>query len=102
LDPDAGVRQAIEQLFAVFARTGSARAVVRHFRDQQLSFPARHHPGGPHGGELYFTELRHDTVLHILHNPRYAGAFCYGRRREVTDVQGKHHTDPGGHSVVMR
>ena len=27
-----------------------------------------------------------------LHNPRYAGAFCYGRSRTWKDVEGKKHT----------
>ena len=29
LDPDTGVQQAIRQVFALFARTGSARATVQ-------------------------------------------------------------------------
>src|SRR5437879_4061402 len=41
LDPDAGVQHAIRHVFAVFARTGSARAVVQAFNDEQLLFPAR-------------------------------------------------------------
>ncbi len=28
----------------------------------------------------------------MLHNPRYAGAFCSGRQRHYTDAQGKHHS----------
>jgi Recombinase len=33
--------------------------------------------------------LRHSTVLHVLHNPRYAGAFTYGRHREQLLPGGK-------------
>src|SRR5215216_181034 len=33
LDPDAGVQHAVGHLFATFARTGSARAVVQAFND---------------------------------------------------------------------
>jgi DNA invertase Pin-like site-specific DNA recombinase len=40
LDPDAGVRGALSLLFGTFAATGSAFAVVKTFRDQQLLFPA--------------------------------------------------------------
>src|SRR6185503_6405845 len=32
LDPDTGVQQAIRHVFSLFARTGSARAVVQQFR----------------------------------------------------------------------
>jgi DNA invertase Pin-like site-specific DNA recombinase len=88
LDPDAGVRQAISHLFGTFETTGSASAVVKAFAAQRLTFPARHSPGGPHAGELYWKPLRHDQVLFVLHNPRYAGAYFYGRRRQVTNIDG--------------
>ncbi|RMF64276.1 MAG: recombinase family protein [Bacteroidetes bacterium] len=80
LDPDGQVRKSITHLFDVFERTGSARAVVKHFRDQGLRFPRRPR-GGPHKGELLWEELRHWRVLRVLHNPRYAGIFCFGRTR---------------------
>jgi DNA invertase Pin-like site-specific DNA recombinase len=91
LDPDAGVRRALHHLFGTFAATGSARAVVKAFRDESLSFPM-HHQSGPHAGELYWTTLTHDRVLKVLHNPRYAGAYCYGRSRHTQDADGRYHT----------
>ena len=91
LDPDGGVRRAISLLFGTFTATGSAFAVVKAFRQAQLTFPARHR-GGPRAGELYFRTLTHDQVLKILHNPCYAGAYCYGRARHTTDLDGHHHT----------
>lgn len=78
LDPDRQVRTSIIHLFETFARTGSASATVKHFREQALRFPRRPR-GGPHKGELLWEELRHWRVLGVLHNPRYAGAFCFGR-----------------------
>jgi DNA invertase Pin-like site-specific DNA recombinase len=87
LDPDASVRQAISHLFATFEATGSALGVVKAFRDEGLKFPGRH-VGGPHDGELYWVPLRHDHVLSVLHNPRYAGVYFYGRRRYVKNLQG--------------
>jgi DNA invertase Pin-like site-specific DNA recombinase/DNA-binding transcriptional MerR regulator len=87
LDPDAGVRHAVGHLFATFDRTGSALGVVKTFAAEGLKFPARHLTG-PHGGQLYWTPLRHEHVLATLHNPRYAGAYCYGRRH--------HHAGPDG------
>jgi len=80
LDPDGQVRKSIAHLFEVFERTGSARAVVKHFREQGLRFPRRPR-AGPHQGELLWEELRHWRVLRVLHNPRYAGIFCFGRTR---------------------
>jgi len=88
LDPDTSVHNAIAHLFTVFARTGSARAVVQQFNRDGLRFPVRVRTG-VHKGELAWTPLRHWRVLSILHNPRYAGAFAYGRRREHRAPSGK-------------
>jgi DNA invertase Pin-like site-specific DNA recombinase len=87
LDPDAGVREAVAHLFATFDQTGSASAVVKAFAAERLTFPGRH-MSGPRAGELYWKPLRHDHVLFVLHNPRYAGAYFYGRRRQSTDIEG--------------
>jgi DNA invertase Pin-like site-specific DNA recombinase len=91
LDPDTAVQRALRHLFDTFAATGSARAVVKAFHAEDLSFPM-HHQTGPHAGELYWTTLTHDRVLKVLHNPRYAGTYCYGRSRHYQDADGKHHT----------
>ncbi|MCA1700438.1 MAG: recombinase family protein [Actinobacteria bacterium] len=91
LDPDAGVRRAVAHLFSAFEQAGSAQAVVKAFTAQGLTFPGRH-LGGPRGGELYWRPLRHDHVLFVLHNPRYAGAYFYGRRRQATDLEGRTRT----------
>jgi DNA invertase Pin-like site-specific DNA recombinase len=88
LDPDAGVQHAISHLFATFARTGSARAIVQAFTAEGLLFPLRVRTGA-HKGELAWAPLRHWRVLRTLHNPRYAGAFVYGRRRERKTPQGR-------------
>ena len=88
LDPDLGVQQAVRLLFDTFTATGSARAVVQSFAAQQLPFPARIRTGA-HKGELAWTPLKHWRVLATLHNPRYAGAFVYGRRRERTGPDGR-------------
>ncbi len=80
LDPDAAVQQAVAHLFGCFERTGSARGVVKAFAAEGLSFPQRIRTG-PRKGELAWAPLRHWRVLQALHNPRYAGAFCFGRRQ---------------------
>ena len=87
LDPDAAVHHAVGHLFTTFARTGSAQSVVKTFTTEGLTFPARH-LSGSHAGQLYWKPLRHDHVLATLHNPRYAGAYCYGRRRHQRDPDG--------------
>ncbi len=91
LDPDAQVQGAIGHLFMTFARTGSARATVTAFAKEDLTFPRRLHRG-PHRGELAWGRLEHSQVLNVLHNPRYAGAFCYGRNRYRRGVDGAVHS----------
>lgn len=88
LDPDAEVREAVAHLFKTFEQTGSAHAVVKQFAAERLRFPGRHAAGGPRAGETYWKPLRHDLVLFTLHNPRYAGAYFYGRRKQLTDIDG--------------
>ena len=81
LDPDAAIAGALRRLFAVFEATGSATAVVKAFRADGLTFPWRHLKG-PRKGEVDWHPLQHHAVLRVLHNPRYAGVFAYGKRRQ--------------------
>ena len=87
LDPDKQVQDSIRFFFDAFRRTGSACAVVKAFRQKKLLFPRRL-KRGPNKGELVWAELPHSRTLHILHNPRYAGAFVYGRNRTRTKADG--------------
>lgn len=92
-DPDKRIQEAIRTLFRTFRRTGSASATVKTFRERKLQFPRRVYRG-PHKGEVIWAELDHSRVLWVLHHPRYAGAFCFGRTK-----QRKH---PDGHHVFER
>lgn len=83
LDPDQQVQQAIRLLFQTFIRTGVARQVVRHFREEKLQFPRRM-LYGPHKGELIWRQLLLKQTVSVLHNPRYAGAYAFGRHRYKT------------------
>src|SRR6266849_3693086 len=89
LDPDQQVQQSIRFLFESFRRLGSAGAVVKAFREGKLLFP--HRPrGGPQDGELVWVKLSITQVLFVLHNPRYAGAFVFGRTRTRKTLEGSH------------
>ena len=80
LDPDQQVQQALRVFFETYERTGSALATVKLFHQQGLLFPRRLRRG-IHKGELLWGPLGHNRALHTLHNPRYAGAFVYGRHK---------------------
>ncbi len=80
LDPDRQVRDSVALLFEVFRDHGSASAVVRRLRAQEVMFPRRIRRGIGKG-DLLWGALDVSRALQILHNPRYAGAFAYGRSR---------------------
>ena len=92
LDPDAQVQNAIRLVFETFERTGSAIRTVRFFREQGLLFPRRLRTGS-NKGELLWALPQHARILQVLHNPRYAGAFVYGRTRI-------RHLPDGGTTVI--
>ena len=74
------MRKTITVLFDTFTRTGSAMATVKAFRKEGMLFPRRSNPRG-RVSEVIWGELTHTRILQILHNPRYAGAFMFGRTR---------------------
>jgi DNA invertase Pin-like site-specific DNA recombinase len=86
LDPDREVQKSLRMFFKTFRRTGSAMATVKAFREQGLTFPHRIR-GGANKGEIVWKPLLHSRALWLLHNPRYAGVFFYGR------TQQRHHPD---------
>jgi DNA invertase Pin-like site-specific DNA recombinase len=92
LDPDQQVQQALRLFFQTFRRTGSAWTTVKMFRQQGLKFPRRVR-AGPHKGELFWGPLMHCRALQILKNPRYAGAFFFGRTHTRKTLNGHQSVD---------
>jgi len=88
LDPDPQIQGALRLLFTSFQREGSAMVVLKCFRDQKLLFPRRLRHGASKG-EVLWGDLNHSRVIQILHNPRYAGAFVYGRTKTVQTLEGR-------------
>jgi len=88
LDPDQQVQAAIRLLFETFLRTGTATATAKYFRDQKLLFPRA--PYGPNArARVAWGPLCVRRVLCVLRNPRYAGAYFYGRYRCRKMPEGK-------------
>jgi DNA invertase Pin-like site-specific DNA recombinase len=86
LDPDRQIRDTLQLLFETFRQSGSASSVVRRFQREGWLFPRRIRRGIGKGDVLWGT-LNHSRVVQILHNPRYAGAFVYGRTRGGRNAQ---------------
>jgi DNA invertase Pin-like site-specific DNA recombinase len=91
LDPDSEVQAAMRLVFETFERTGSAMQTAKLFREQGLRFPRRIRKG-VNKGDLHWVEAGHSRILQVLHNPRYGGAFVYGRVRCRLLPDGKHST----------
>ena len=80
LDPDRQVQQALRTFFQVYQREGSALAVVKYFYKNDLNFPRRLR-GGVNKGQLAWGPPCHSRAVQVLRNPRYAGAFVFGRTK---------------------
>jgi hypothetical protein len=81
-DPDQQVQNAIGKFFRTFEEIGSASGTVKLFRREGWKFPRKLRKG-PGKGEMVWGELEHSRALQLLHNPRYAGAFVFGRTRQL-------------------
>ena len=84
--PDDAVVAAIRSVFERFAELGSARRVWLWFHTAGLNFPLRFNQTD----EIRWTLPTYTAIHHILTNPVYAGAYCYGktRRERYVDEQG--------------
>jgi len=82
LSLDEQVRAAIEHVFALWNRLGSARQVVAELIDGGQKLPRRR------VGErrIRWVRATYGAVHDFLTNPAYAGAFVYGRTREEKRV----------------
>ena len=87
IDPDRQVQQSFRLFFDIFQRTGAAFATVKAFAKDDVKFPCRSH-FGPDKGDLKWQRLTSGRALSISKNPRYAGAYYYGRQRSRKNVDG--------------
>lgn len=83
LHPDEEIQARLGLVFSKFREFQSARAVMRYLKGKRLPLPVRPLRGpAPH--EVVWRDASSARVLGILHNPAYAGAYVYGRRRLET------------------
>jgi DNA invertase Pin-like site-specific DNA recombinase len=91
LDPDSQIRETVAYFFATFTRVGSACQTVKVFRDEGLLFPSRLR----NSATTVFRPLTASTAIRTLNNPRYAGAYTYGRRHYRRAADGKKSCESG-------
>jgi len=82
------VQEVIKRFFSAFRRLKSAMAVVKEFHSDGVTFP-HYCRRGPKSSNIVWGRMTHSQALRVLHNPRYAGAFAYGRTRTKKGLDGK-------------
>ncbi len=82
LDPHSDVQSTLRVIFDQFDRLGSANAVLRYFRDQDLLIP-RLILQGEDIGQIVWRRASYAAIDLVLTNPAYAGAFAFGRRKQT-------------------
>ncbi|MFW8642189.1 recombinase family protein [Rhizobium beringeri] len=68
----------------MFSRLESGLPDRQGLRNEGLLFPSR-----LHNGDTLFRPLTASTAMRVLNNPRYAGAYTYGRRQFRRTIDGK-------------
>jgi len=84
IDPDRRVQQAIELVFNKNAELGSARQVLLWFRDERVSLPSV--TFNKFGEEIVWKLPVYHSILAVLSNPIYAGAYAFGKTEARTKV----------------
>ncbi len=83
-DPDRRVQQALELVFAKMTELGSARQVLLWLRQEKVKLPALPRDRGE--PRMVWKLPIYNTVLKILRNPAYAGAYAFGKTEARTKV----------------
>jgi len=73
-DPDRRVQAAIGLVIDKVAELGSVRQTLLWFLEHKLDLPTK-----PNGGEVVWRRPRYSTILQIIANPAYGGAYAYGK-----------------------
>src|SRR6266849_11030406 len=84
-DPDARIRAAIDLIFRKFAELGSARQVYFWLDQQQIQLPVARGPEDAR--EMVWRPARYHAVHSVLKNPLYAGAYAYGRSKNIVRLE---------------
>ena len=77
MDPDQRIREALGVVFSKFTELRSVRQVLLWIREESINLPAV--VNGPNGRSVVWRAPIYNSVLHILTNPVYAGAYAFGR-----------------------
>ena len=83
-DPDQRVQEVIRLIFVRFRKLGSARQVLLSMTKDQVHFPRP--PDGKKLVAFEWTPIRYRSVISVLKNPFYPGAYAYGKGEKRTEI----------------
>ena len=99
MDPDERVTGVIRLVLARFRELGSARQVFLWARQAGLAMPVVERNSV--ACRVVWKPSAYHTVLQVLQNPIYAGAYAFGRRGQRTTVKEGRARKTDGHSRPM-
>jgi len=92
-DPDENVQAIVQLVFDTYARLHSCQATLKELRKKNILFPKKDRTGY-NKNTLQWRDLTHVHILHMIHNPIYAGTYRFGLR--------KYQKTMTGHRVIMQ
>jgi hypothetical protein len=97
-DPDHRVQQAIQLVFGKMTELGSVRQVLLWFRQENVSLPA--YPRDRGESSMVWKLPVYHSILGILTNPIYAGAYAFGKTEtRIHVVNGRARKTAGHHKA---
>ena len=99
LEPDRRIQEAIRLVFRKYDELGSARQVLLWFREEKIELPTV--SPGELGPEQKWRLPVYGSILAILQNPVYAGAYVFGRTEARTQIVGGRARKTAGHRKPM-
>jgi len=99
MTPDLEVQEAIRGVFDHFERVGSLRQVLLWHHQEKVPFPFLRLRDGTY--TVAWQLPNYQSLLRLLKNPTYAGAFAYGRTQSRSQVVDGRSRKSGGHRVSM-
>jgi len=99
-DPDKRVQETVEKVFIKFQQTLSARQTHLWFVQEEVEFPMMDIGGS--GRERSWRLPAYGTILRVLKNPTYAGAYVYGRRETRVTLKGERIVKTKGHELKIK
>jgi DNA invertase Pin-like site-specific DNA recombinase len=98
-DPDENIQNVIRRVFDTYALFHSCQRTLRELRSQNVLFPKKDH-AGYNRRTLQWRGIAHWHILHMLHNPIYAGVYQFGRRKTRKTLNGCRTTLNGRENMI--